>query len=100
MDSQNGEKSEAVAVLRDIWATKGGAIEAELDSCLPTRKARKDILMPGMHGMNDGSVEDPRVAAIQSGEWRKQMIADGKTPLNARSIGSEFAEQIESAGQA
>jgi hypothetical protein len=96
--SMGEEKSEAVAVLRDIWATNG-AIAAELDACRPTGKVRKDAAMPGMQAMNDGRVEDPRVAAIQSGEWRQQMIADGKTPVNARSIGAEFASQIESAGQ-
>ena len=89
------EKSDAVAVLRDIWAVDGAAAAAELDQCAPGIKVCKNTAMLGVKGM-----EDPAMAAAQSGEWRKQMAAEGKAPVNSRSIGEEFAAQIQSAPQA
>ena len=95
MDSQNGEKSESVAVLRDIWAADdGAAAAAELDICLPTAKVCKNTAMLGIKGM-----EDPAMASAQQGEWRKQMLAEGKASISSRSIGEEFAAQIQSAPQ-
>jgi hypothetical protein len=85
----------AVAVLRDIWAGKG-ATEADFDECLPTgNKPCKATAELGIQGMND-----PATAAVQQAEWRRQMAAEGKTPLNARSIGKEFADKIQEAPHA
>jgi hypothetical protein len=84
------EKSDGVAVLRDMWAAEGKS-EADLGDCLPTGKVCKNTAMLGIKGM-----EDPGMAAAQQGEWRRQMAEEGKAPLNARSIGEEYAEKFKS----
>jgi hypothetical protein len=85
----------AVAVLRDIWAANG-ANEAEFDTCLPTNnKPCKATAELGIQGMND-----PATAEVQRAEWRRQMAEEGKVPLNARSIGKEFADKIQAAPHA
>lgn len=85
------EKSDAVAVLRDMWAADGKS-ESDLGDCEPSGKVCKNTAMLGIKGM-----DDPGMAAAQRQEWRRQMVEEGKAPTNSRSIGEEFAEKFQSA---
>jgi hypothetical protein len=88
------EKSDAVAVLPEMRAADD-KLDPDLGDCLPTGKVCKNTAMLGIKGM-----EDPGMAAAQRSEWRRQMAEEGKAPLNARSIGEEFADKFKTAAQA
>jgi head-tail adaptor len=88
MDASEGTSTEALEVLRDIWAATGRT-QADSEHLQPTGRICKNTAMLGIKGMDDEGM-----ASAMRSEWRRQLADEGKLTPGSRSIGAEFAAQI------